>query len=202
MKNALRSTLSKTLLSYEEIQTTLSEIEICLNSRPLTYVNDEINEDKAISPAMLMYGHTNTIMPPLNMVSAEVLPSDTKFASRRMRYLDRIQQEFWTRWTKDYLQFLTESHFSIRGRSDNPSRTPKIGQIVLVKDPLKARYLWKMGRIDQMFPGRDGQIRSLEIKMVSNENDKRCAEKIRRSPRMVVPLELELKDEPNNYEDD
>ena len=202
VKNALRSTLSKTLLSYEEIQTTLSEIEICLNSRPLTYVNDEINENKAISPAMLMYGHTNTIMPPLNMVSAEVLPSDTKFASRRMRYLDRIQQEFWTRWTKDYLQFLTESHFSIRGRSDNPSRTPKIGQIVLVKDPLKARYLWKMGRIDQMFPGRDGQIRSLEIKIVSNENDKRCAEKIRRSPQMVVPLELELKDEPNNHEDD
>ena len=100
------------------------------------------------------------------------------------------------------MQFLTESHFSIRGRSENLSKTPKIGQIVLVKDPLKGRYLWKMGRIDQIFPGRDGQIRSLEIKMVSNENDKRCAEKIRRSPRMVVPLELELNEESNNHNDD
>ena len=78
---------------------------------------------------------------------------------------------------------------------------PKENDIVLVKDPLKARYLWKMGRVSQVFKGRDGLIRSVEIKVCPPSNDKRFSETIKRSPRMIVPLELNLQENLANNED-
>ena len=201
VKNALRSTLTKTLLGWEEISTTLAEIEICLNCRPIGYLNEDINSNKVLTPALLMYGNSNPLLPPLSLVTPEMLPRDTKFASRRMRYLDKIQNSFWSRWSSSYLQFLTDTHFNLRRRENSAQQVPKENDIVLVKDPLKARYLWKMGRVSQVFKGRDGLIRSVEIKVCPPSNDKRFSETIKRSPRMIVPLELNLQENLANNED-
>ena len=150
---------------------------------------------------MLLYGTASPLLPPLSLVTPEMLPRDTKFASRRMRYLDKIQQTFWSKWSSSYLQFLTDSHFNLRGREGSVSQVPKENDIVLVKDPLKARYLWKMGRINQIFRGRDGLIRSVEVKLYSPSKDKRFSETIKRSPKMVVPLELNLQENLANNEE-
>ena len=48
IKGALRKTLWKAKLSYEEVKTILIEIEGCLNSRPLCYVYDnDLSEPSA-----------------------------------------------------------------------------------------------------------------------------------------------------------
>ncbi len=43
--------LGKSLLTFEELSTILSEVELVLNSRPLTYVYSDSNEPEPLSPA-------------------------------------------------------------------------------------------------------------------------------------------------------
>ena len=63
----------------------------------------------------------------------------------------------------------------------------------MLKENNKKRYQWKIGRIENVFEGRDGKIRSLEIRPTRlNNADKRIPETIKRSPRMCVPLELDI----------
>ena len=193
VKNALRSTLSRALLSYEEIQTTLAEIQIVLNTRPLTYVSDQITDNAAITPSTLMYGNPVSCLPPVNLIKPEFIPLDSQFSSRRLKYLERLQNEFWSRFTKEYFNFLSESHFISRSRADYSNKFPKKGDIVLLKENNKKRYQWKIGRIENVFEGRDGKIRSLEIRPTRlNNADKRIPETIKRSPQMCVPLELDI----------
>ena len=40
----------------------------------------------------------------------------------------------------------------------------KINDIVLINDDKIPRHFWKLGRVTAVYPGRDGKIRSCEIK--------------------------------------
>ena len=197
VKNALRSTMSRALLTYEEVHTTLAEVEICLNSRPLNFVSDELNENTAITPSTLMRGSPMSCFPPISLVDAETIPRESQFSSKRLKYLERLQNDFWTRFSKEYLNYLSEAHFVARNRGGTPSKFPEIDDIVLLKENNKPRYTWKLGRVINTHPGRDGAIRSIEIRPVRlNASDKRIPDVIRRAPSMCVPLEFNIPEKP------
>ena len=191
VKAALRPVLSRSLLDYEEISTVLTEVASLLNTRPLVYVSGDANEPTALTPAQLMYGENVSCLPPLNLVSNDDLPDKSQLATKRLRYLEKLQNAFWHRWRTEYLSTLNEHHFHERSRGEIPKCVPKVGEVVIIKDAAKARYLWKLGRIVNIFPGRDNKIRSIEVKPVSlGKDDKRISETIKRPPHLLIPLEL------------
>ena len=51
----MKKVAGKAFLNYDELTTLLIEIEQTLNTRPLTYLSDN-NEDEAITPSHLLYG--------------------------------------------------------------------------------------------------------------------------------------------------
>ena len=55
IKRCLKKVAGKAFLNYDELTTLLIEIEQTLNTRPLTYLSDN-NEDEAIAPSHLLYG--------------------------------------------------------------------------------------------------------------------------------------------------
>ena len=55
IKRCLKKVAGKAFLNYDELTTLLMEIEQTLNTRPLTYLSDN-NEDEAITPSHLLYG--------------------------------------------------------------------------------------------------------------------------------------------------
>ncbi|GBN01611.1 hypothetical protein AVEN_265913-1 [Araneus ventricosus] len=63
IKIALRKMLGRALVSFEELQTTLAEIESIINSRPLTYVYDEPNEPFPLTSAKFLTGRRLTALP-------------------------------------------------------------------------------------------------------------------------------------------
>ena len=49
----LRKVLGKAFLNYTEMMAVLTDIEAIINSRPLTYVGDDIRYGRIITPALL-----------------------------------------------------------------------------------------------------------------------------------------------------
>ena len=70
-KSAIKKTLGKALITYDEMLTIVKQMQQIMNNRPLTYMSADPNELKPITPNHLIYGHE------LSMIPTEVIETDT-----------------------------------------------------------------------------------------------------------------------------
>lgn len=99
VKRSLRKVLGKAQLSYEELLTVLTEVEGVLNSRPLTYVYSEITEEP-LTPSHLVIGRRLATLPDRDELSDDEDYEDSASKlQRRVRYLSKLLQHFWKRWS-------------------------------------------------------------------------------------------------------
>ncbi|XP_037515039.1 uncharacterized protein LOC119391431 [Rhipicephalus sanguineus] len=63
IKLPLRKVLGKARLNFEELTTVLTEVEAVVNSRPLTYIESDSGEPRALTPADLIIGRRLTTLP-------------------------------------------------------------------------------------------------------------------------------------------
>ena len=56
LQEPLGKVLGKAFLNYTEMMTVLTDIEAIINSRPLTYVENDIRDGRIITPALLAIG--------------------------------------------------------------------------------------------------------------------------------------------------
>ena len=75
------------------------------------------------------------------------------------RRTQALTNMFWSRWVKEYVPLLTE-----RSKWFNNSRNLKQGDVVLVTDTQKNRGQWLMGRVEHVHQGKDGTVRSVDLK--------------------------------------
>ena len=66
---------------------------------------------------------------------------------------------FWNRWLKEYLPLLTK-----RNKWTDEVRNLERDDLVLVVEPNVSRGMWLTGRVLRSFPGKDGRVRSAEVK--------------------------------------
>ena len=63
-KDCIKRAVGRALLTFEELRTILTEVEAIVNSRPLTYVYDDINGTSyPLSPAQFIYGRRISATP-------------------------------------------------------------------------------------------------------------------------------------------
>nr|XP_023692250.1 uncharacterized protein LOC111856490 [Paramormyrops kingsleyae] len=98
---------------------------------------------------------------------------------RRWRYRHKLLNQFWTRWRKDYLMDLKSAH---KCKTPAPASL-RVGDVVLIGEDNLPRQIWKMGRITELFPGRDGLIRSCLVRTSSGNV-------LRRPVQLIYPLEI------------
>ena len=112
----------------------------------------------------------------------------------RLKYLEKLKTYFWTRYTREYLTELSDRHLTQRHAKD--VREPKVDDIVLVKegsDTVKIpRHKWKVARVVQLHPGRDGRVRSVDINLTQEGKPLVLRHY---SPRKLVPLEGDLEEQ-------
>ena len=149
VKAAMRVTLHQCHLSHEELVTIFYELAMQLNLRPLT---EDVN-DGLLTPAHFLFGVAS--------VKGVVCPvmSPTTTLCRAWRNRKRIAEHLIKRWTSEYLQSLRTWCTSPRGR---PTRTPQIGEIVLVHGE-GSRGSWPLGRVLSLIRGADGNPRAAVI---------------------------------------
>ncbi|CAL1270294.1 unnamed protein product [Larinioides sclopetarius] len=158
VKTALRKTLGKSCLTVEQLLTVLIEIEGMINSRPITYVGSDSEEPTALTPAHFLLGKRITSLPSVR------LHLDSNISSRKcliksFNYRERLMRSFWTRWKNEYLLNLRSAHSSLV-KNSSPF---KVNDVVLIKDDHLPRNFWKLGRIIELFPGRDGKVRACKF---------------------------------------
>jgi len=102
MEYHLRRTLGSQVATYEELCTLLAEIEACLNSRPLCALSDDSFNPTYLSPGHFLIGEPLTQLP-----AADFTDVKCNKLSRWQTYQQQLQQ-FWQRWSSDYLQSLQQ----------------------------------------------------------------------------------------------
>ena len=83
---------------------------------------------------------------------------------RRWRYVQYLADQFWRKWTKEYLAELQR-----RNKWTMKSRNLHIGDLVLVVEENTPRGLWPLGIITDVNLGRDNLVRTVKIRTRSTQ---------------------------------
>ena len=143
----------KTAGSDEQLRTLMCEIEMTINSRPLTRMSDDPNDLDVITPQNLLLLHQTSSVPP------GIFEPKDLYARRRWRQMQYLAELFWKRWVKEYLPELQR-----RQRWLKPERNVQPGDVVLVIDEKAPRNSWLMGLVQETHPDKNGLTRSAKIK--------------------------------------
>ena len=192
IKGCLRKTLRRVKPTYFKLITILSDIQLAVNSRPLTYRCAENSGLEIITPncflkpnaifGQLLRPNPKTPQPPSR---AEVIKS--------LDERDAILQDFISIWYNTYLLSLRSLHRDLHQL--NFSNKIKVNDIVVIKnfDPryIKSRQHWKLGRVKELIPGDDGKIRQVKVLKGRDWNKEPPNIEVH-SIRHLYPLELSL----------
>lgn len=165
-KYHLKRILTDLPLTYEELYTVLVQIEAVLNSRPLSPLSADSQDLLPLTPAHFLIGDSLTVLPQRNL-------EDVKL-NRLTRYehMQQLVQHFWRRWNVEYLHQL-----QTRNKWKFNSATVKPGLMVVLKDDNTAPMHWQLGRIEEIFPGKD-KITRVVVVRTAKDNYKRPLSKI------------------------
>lgn len=150
-------------LDDELLRTLFTEAETVINSRPLTYCSMSGSDTvEPLTPLQL-----------LTLKSKVLLPAPGKFCNanlygrHRWRRVQHLANEFWTRWRREFLPSLQE-----RRKWQRPETNLEKGDIVIVVDDNEPRCSWPMGLIVATYPGTDGLVRKVRVRVNGQEYDR------------------------------
>lgn len=173
-KHHLKRTLQSQLLTYEQINTVLVEIECVLNSRPLIPLSSsDVNDYSYLTPGHFLIGSALTMYPENDV-------SNTP--QNRLKYwklCTQLKQSFWKMWYKQYLNVLQN-----RPKWLNVTPNVKVDSLVILKEDNVPTMCWPLARIVKLYPGHDGHVRAVEVKTANGKSHVRSITKI-----CVLPLE-------------
>ena len=128
-------------LDEESLRTFLGEAEYTIINRPLTVetLSDPLSAPPLTAPGMLLTGE---------------FKREDLSCRKRWRRTQHLAQEFWLRWSKEYLQQLQARNKWIR-----PRRNFQVGDVVLLKENQSPRNRWPMAKVVATHPDDQSQVR-------------------------------------------
>lgn len=169
LKELLRRVLKKTSLNYEEMITILCECEGVINSRPLTYLSEDPNDLTPLTPSTFLQDLKDVRMTDMDAIENISL-------TRKALYKQRLRNNLNVRFRNEYLSQLRQQVYK------KSFRPPELGEIVLVGNDNDKRLNWVVGRIIEVFTGKDGIVRLVKVKTSSSE--------LMRPIQRIYPLEV------------
>ncbi|XP_067205343.1 uncharacterized protein [Linepithema humile] len=148
MKHHLRRVVGNHTLLSDEFATLLCQIEVCLNSRPISALTADPENFATLTPGHFLIGALLAAVP-----EESVLELQENRWSRYQR-VRAMLEHFWQSWSRDYLHTLqqrtkwTRAHLEI-----------KSGELVLLRNNLLPPSKWSLDRVVAADPGGDGHVR-------------------------------------------
>ncbi|GBN21966.1 hypothetical protein AVEN_107035-1 [Araneus ventricosus] len=170
MKDLLKRVLGKAYLSHEEM-TVLCDSEAIINSRPITYISENDTNFTPISPSMFIQDVREWAVPDLDV-------ADHYSLSKRNKYRQTVQKDLLYRFWSEYLGHL------VQRRTYKESRPISVGDIVLVGSDNLERIHWPLGKIIELLPGKNKEIRLIRVTTANSV--------LLRPVQRIYPLEVSL----------
>ena len=154
VKQAFYKAIGRASLSFDELEEVILDVEVAVNNRPLSYVEDYV-ELPVLTPVAMMQVQPN-LVPEVNADSVE--DADLR---KRARYLRHCKDVMWSRWTAEYVRSLRERH-NLKHKSKE--LTLKVGDVVPIQSEERYRGKWNIGIIVKLIKGQDGVVRAARLR--------------------------------------
>lgn len=158
MKHHLRRSVGAALLTYPEFTTLITQVEACLNSRPLTAMSEDPVDLEALTPSHFLIGAAISPLP------EQDLTQEPATFRHRWQLRQSVLQHFWKRWSTEYLSQLQQ-----RPKWLSPKSDLQVNDLVLLKEENVPPLMWRMGRILTLHPGADGRTRVVTVRTAHGE---------------------------------
>lgn len=128
------------------------QIEAVMNSRQLTPLSSNPDDIAALTPGYFLIGD------PLTAANEQIVDDIPINRLDRWRHIYWIHQQFWNRWSKEYIH-------QLQGRTKwtkvSTNLTPNT--LVLLQDENLPPLQWLLGRVISVQPGNGGLLRTATI---------------------------------------
>lgn len=135
----------------ESLRSGLMEVEMIINSRPLTFVSLDSEDQEAITPNHFLLGSSSGVKPFCSLDNI-----DYKFC---LRQSEAFANQFWRRFVKEMLPTLTR-----RSKWYRSVKPINVDDIVVIVDENADRNVWLKGRVVEVVRAKDGQVRRAKVK--------------------------------------
>ncbi|XP_071043373.1 uncharacterized protein [Parasteatoda tepidariorum] len=156
VKQLFKKSLGRACITYEELTTLLCECESVVNGRPLTYVSDDPNELKPLTSSHFIQDIKGNETVDLDI-------KDAKYLRKRIRYLQSLRDQLRQRFKEEYLAELVRCHKTSNQKKLAP------GDNVLIGSDDKRCLNWPLGRVIELFPGKDNIQRIARVRIANRE---------------------------------
>ena len=152
-KRAIYAVLKEADVDNEELQTVFTGTESLLNSRPLTTVSGDVNDELVLTPNHFLIGKM------VGELARDTVDTTAVNVRKWWRRMQELIRRVWNHWMREYLTSIGSRH-----KWFLPTENIKVGDVVLVIEPDVPRRNWKLGRIEAVYPGRDGLVRVVDVR--------------------------------------
>ncbi|KOX67398.1 hypothetical protein WN51_11267 [Melipona quadrifasciata] len=152
-KQHLLRVVEETRLTFDELYTVLTQVEPCMNSRPLHPLSSDPADLNPLTPVHFLIGRPLIALP-----HPDVTDVKTNRLSRS-QLLQAMQRDFWKRWQANYLHQLQQRH---KWKSSTLEHFG-VGTMVVLKGEKLPTLRWKLGRITAPHLEKDGIARVLSV---------------------------------------
>jgi hypothetical protein len=154
-KAHMKRVIGNSLLTFEEMNTLLCQIEACLNSRTLCPLSED-PDSLSLIPGHFFIGESLIAVP-----EPSVLHTPTNRLNR-WQYVQQLQQSFWELWTRDYLHQLQQRTSWMNEQPNLQAR-----RLVLLKEGNLPSMVWRRGLVQNVYRGPSGLVRVADVKPAS-----------------------------------
>ncbi|XP_053960590.1 uncharacterized protein LOC128864857 [Anastrepha ludens] len=137
--------------SDESLRSALLEVEMIINSRPLTYLSLDYEDQEPITPNHFLLGSSNGAKPFCK-------PEEISL-KMNLRQSEMFANLFWRRWVREMIPSLTR-----RSKWFEKVKPISEGDIVLIVDENAERNTWLKGIVVETTMAKDGQVRRAKVK--------------------------------------
>ena len=148
-KKALRKAIGEQVPTPFELYTCLLEVANLMNQRPIGRIPNDPDDGSYLCPNE----PRATSMVPKGPFR------ETRNPRHRVEFIQKIVDTFCGRWIRDVFPSLVP-----RKKWNVEKRTLRVDDKVIMEDSNPVRENWTIGRIIDIYPGKDGRVRNVKIK--------------------------------------
>ena len=138
IKNSLYKTIGSSNLTWSELEKVLLDGDVTIRNRPLCYVENDI-QLPLLTPNFMTLGKATSIL------EEDPDSTDDHDLRKRQKYIIRCKEAVCCKWQQEYINPLHERHSNVI--------EPAVGDVVAIKADKRNKEKWKIGIIEQLYPG-------------------------------------------------